>query len=200
MVGPDEERAHRERMERVESLIQELEQLPDSKAKACSREIIQGILELHGAALEKILETVADAGDAGLAMIDSMARDDLVGSVLSLHGLHPLGLEARVRLALDKVRPYLRSHGGNVELLGVVEGVVRLRMQGSCHGCPSSAVTLKLAIEEAIYEIAPDVTGIQVEGAVEPPARPSSTFIPAEQLLGDAGVARARVAMPPSRG
>ena len=93
-----------------------------------------------------------------------------MASLLLLHGLHPLDLEARVRQALEQVRPYLRTHGGDVELLGVDDGVVRLRMQGSCHGCPSSAVTLKHTIEEAIYDAAPDVAAIEVEGVVEPPA------------------------------
>ena len=76
------------------------------------------MIELHGAGLERILDKLADAGDAGLALIDALAEDDLVGSILLLHGLHPLDLETRVRQALDKVRPLLRSHGGNVELLG----------------------------------------------------------------------------------
>ena len=96
-------------------------------------------------------------------MIDSLAGDDLVGSILLLHGLHPLDLETRVRQALEKVRPLLRSHGGNVELLDLTGGVARLRMLGSCDGCPSSAMTLKTAIEEAIYEKAPDVTAIEVD-------------------------------------
>ena len=56
---------------------------------------------------------------------------------------------------------------------GSIDGVVRLRMQGSCHGCPSSAMTLKNAIEEAIYAAAPDVAAIEVEGVVDPPVHPS---------------------------
>ena len=92
-----------------------------------------------------------------------------MSSLLLLYGLHPLDLEARVQQALEKVRPLLRSHGGNVELLGIADGVVRLRMLGSCHGCPSSAMTLKNAIEEAIYAAAPDATAIEVEGVAEPP-------------------------------
>jgi Fe-S cluster biogenesis protein NfuA/nitrite reductase/ring-hydroxylating ferredoxin subunit len=104
--------------------------------------------------------------------------------LLILHGLHPFDLETRVRQALDKVRPYLGSHGGNVELLGVTaEGVVRLRLAGSCHGCPSSQVTLKYAIEEEIYKAAPDLTAIQVEGAVDnQPVRPPD-FVPVAELL-----------------
>ncbi len=135
------------------------------KVRAQTKEIIQGILDLHGAGLEKILEHLAGTGDAGLIVIDSLAQDDLVGSLLLLYGLHPLDLETRVRQALEKARPGLHSHGGNVELLGVDGGVVRLRMQGSCNGCPSSAVTLKSTIEEAIYEKAPDVVAIELEEA-----------------------------------
>jgi Fe-S cluster biogenesis protein NfuA/nitrite reductase/ring-hydroxylating ferredoxin subunit len=91
--------------------------------------------------------------------------DDLVASLLVLHGLHPLNVEMRIARALDRVRPYLGSHGGDVKLLGVNEGVVHLRLEGSCHGCPSSTVTMKLAIERAIEEAAPEVVRIEVEGA-----------------------------------
>jgi Fe-S cluster biogenesis protein NfuA/nitrite reductase/ring-hydroxylating ferredoxin subunit len=87
--------------------------------------------------------------------------------LLLLYGLHPLTLDERVSKALDKVRPYLDSHGGNVDLLGITDGVVRLRMQGSCKSCPSSSMTLKLAIEEAIYAAAPDVVAIEAEGIAE---------------------------------
>jgi Fe-S cluster biogenesis protein NfuA/nitrite reductase/ring-hydroxylating ferredoxin subunit len=62
------------------------------------------------------------------------------------------------------VRPYLGSHGGDVKLLGVKDGVVHLRLEGTCHGCPSSTVTMKLAIEKAIEEAAPEVVRIEVEG------------------------------------
>jgi Fe-S cluster biogenesis protein NfuA len=153
----------RQRIERVESLIHEVEEFPDPEARARTQEILRAVIELHGAGLERILDKLADAGDAGLRVIDSLAGDDLVGSILLLHGLHPLDLETRVRQALEKVRPLLRSHGGNVELLDLAGGVARLRMLGSCDGCPSSALTLKTAIEEAIYEKAPDVTAIEVD-------------------------------------
>jgi Fe-S cluster biogenesis protein NfuA len=103
-----------------------------------------------------------------------------VAHLLLLHDLHPISLETRVAGALDGVRPYLRSHGGNVQLLGVDAGVVRLRLEGSCNGCPSSAVTLKLAIEEALQKAAPDLLGIEAEGAVEP-RRPAG-FVPIATL------------------
>jgi len=74
-----------------------------------------------------------------------------------------------VRQALEEVRPYLRSHGGNVELLGVEGEVVRLRLVGSCDSCPSSAVTMKQTIEEAIFGTAPEVAAIELEKPAEAP-------------------------------
>ncbi|MEJ7843606.1 MAG: NifU family protein, partial [Rubrobacter sp.] len=104
---------------------------------------------------------------------ESFAGDELVSHLLLLHGLHPLDVETRVVQALEEVRPYLQSHGGNVEFLGVENGVARLRMQGSCDGCPSSAMTLKLAIEEAVLKAAPDLDGIEAEGVAEPEPAPN---------------------------
>src|SRR5208282_1894137 len=104
------------------------------------REIVQAILDLHATGLERMLDGIAGGALAGVALVEALARDELVGCLLALHGLHPVALEGRVRQALEKVRPYLRSHGGNVELLACDAGVVRLRMVGSCHGCPSSAM------------------------------------------------------------
>jgi Fe-S cluster biogenesis protein NfuA len=164
MASSSADREFRKRIERFESLIRDVEQFPDPEARARTQEILRTVIELHGAGLERILDKLAEAGPIGLGLIDALADDDLVGSIFLLHGLHPLDLEARVRQALDAVRPKLRSHGGNVELLDLDGGVVRLRMLGSCDGCPSSAMTLKTAIEEAIFEKAPDVTAIEVEG------------------------------------
>jgi Fe-S cluster biogenesis protein NfuA len=164
MSGSHDDREFRKRMGRLETLLHEVERFPDPKAQSHTREIVQAVMDLHGAGLERMLEKIAEVGAAGLATIDSLARDDLVGSLFLLYGLHPLNTETRVRQALDKVRTYLRSHGGAVELLGVAGGVVRLRMQGSCDGCPSSAATLEQTIEEAIYAKAPEVTAIEVEG------------------------------------
>ena len=126
---------------------------------------MQAVLDLHGAALEQLLGHLEQAGEPGRAILDACAQDEVVSGLLLLHGLHPLDLEARVWQALEGVRPYLRSHGGNVELLGVNDGVVRLRLEGSCHSCPSSAVTMKQTVEEAILVKAPEVTAVEVEEA-----------------------------------
>ena len=162
-------------MEQVEGLISKIENLPNAEARTTALELVKALMEFHGAALERLMEIVADAGDPGYAMFHNFAADDLVGSLLLLYGLHPLPIEARVTKALEKVRPYLESHGGNVELLDITGGVVHLRMQGSCKSCPTSAMTLKLAIEEAIYAAAPDVVAIEAEGVTE--QAPATGFV-----------------------
>jgi Fe-S cluster biogenesis protein NfuA/nitrite reductase/ring-hydroxylating ferredoxin subunit len=121
---------------------------------------------------------MALAADPGLA--DRFAADDLVASLLLVHGLHPHDVERRVSDALDSVRPYLGSHGGDVSLLGVVDGVVRLQFQGSCKSCPSSSVTLELAVEDAVRAAAPEIESIEVVAA-ENVSTPS--VIPAESLM-----------------
>jgi Fe-S cluster biogenesis protein NfuA/nitrite reductase/ring-hydroxylating ferredoxin subunit len=110
----------------------------------------------------------------------AMADDELVAHLLLLHDLHPVPAETRVREALEGVRPYLESHGGDVELVAVEDGVARLRLQGSCSGCPSSTMTLKLAIEDAIYKAAPDVSNVEAEGVTAPAAAPGPTLLQLE--------------------
>ncbi|HEY2154981.1 MAG TPA: NifU family protein [Isosphaeraceae bacterium] len=156
------------RLQRLDALLQRVDRFADPEARAQTRAIVQSLLEIHGAGLERLLGHVAEAGEPGAEVLDACTRDDVVGGLLLLHGLHPLDLEARVLQALEQVRPYLRSHGGNVELVGLDDGVVRLRLSGSCHGCPSSSITMKQTIEEAILGKAADAVSIEVEGDVEP--------------------------------
>src|SRR5207237_5908239 len=163
----------------IESLIGALEALPDPAARATAMEAIQAVLELHGAALSRMLELVTgQAGEQGDALLAALAGDDRVGNVLILHGLHPVDTATRVRQALDEVRPYLASHGGNVELVGVADGVVRLRLEGSCKGCPSSAATRRPAIETAIATDAPDVLEVTAEGVTPSHQRPGAGLVP----------------------
>jgi Fe-S cluster biogenesis protein NfuA len=157
-----------QRLQKVEELVRAVEAGSDPHARASAVELVQTLLELHGAGIERMLEMVFDA--AGGELIDRIADDEAVSGLLLLHGLHPLDIETRVAQALDRVRPMLHAHGGDVELLGVREGVVQLRLQGSCNGCSSSAATLEQAIKEAVYEAAPDVVALEVEGVTPPPA------------------------------
>ena len=123
-------------------------------------------------------------------MLDRLTDDPLVESLLLLHDLHPLDVDARIQRALDRVRPYLGSHAGGVEYLGVSDGVARLRLEGSCHGCPSSTVTVQLAIEGAVQDAAPEVAEVVVEGMTAPPAAPTLLQIgrrPEDDALASAG-------------
>ena len=175
-----EDREPLEHVARVEGLLEELEGLPDTRARDKATEALQALLDLYGDGLERIVDVIAEHDSQG-AMAESLATDELVSHLLLLHGLHPVSVDQRVRDALEGVRPYLESHGGNVELIGVDDGVARLRLEGSCSGCPSSAMTLKLAIEKAIHEAAPDVEEIVADGGVgEPP--PSSGLIQLEVI------------------
>lgn len=146
--------------DRVEELIGRIEALPDPVARETSRELLREVLALHERALGRVIETAREAGQE--ALLARLAGDPKVAPILMLHGLHPEELQGRVERALDRVRPYLHSHGGSVELVGIEEGRVRLRLQGSCQGCPSSEQTLKGAVEEAIADAAPDAGGIEV--------------------------------------
>jgi Fe-S cluster biogenesis protein NfuA len=159
------EKELKQRIQRIEELVGKIDAIADPMARADAHELVQSLMDLHGAGIERMLETMADAGEPGLRIIDRLAENKLVASLLLLYGLHPLDLEARVAQALDTVRPYLRSQGGSVELLGLEEGVLRLRLSGGGQGCGSSADALKSAVEEAIYEAAPDLAGLRVERA-----------------------------------
>jgi Fe-S cluster biogenesis protein NfuA/nitrite reductase/ring-hydroxylating ferredoxin subunit len=158
--------AARERVARVDALLEDLESSIGAVPVDTAIELVQALLDLYGEGLARVVAHVAARDeDGGLA--EALAADELVSHLLLLHGLHPLPLDARVRAALAEVRPYLESHGGDVELLGIEGGVVRLAMRGSCDGCASSTMTLKLAIEDAIHKAAPDVEEVVAEGAVE---------------------------------
>jgi Fe-S cluster biogenesis protein NfuA/nitrite reductase/ring-hydroxylating ferredoxin subunit len=169
----------RERVGRMETLLGEIESFEDSEARARTAEMVQTLLELYGEGLGRIVESVGRLGGEDLK--DELLGDELITHLLLLHGLHPVDVETRVLGALDEVRPYLESHGGNVQFLGIGDGVARVRLEGSCDGCPSSAVTLKLAIEEAVQKAAPELEGVEAEGPAEPP-QPTMAFVAAPTM------------------
>jgi Fe-S cluster biogenesis protein NfuA/nitrite reductase/ring-hydroxylating ferredoxin subunit len=144
---------------RIEELLVQIRSAGDPGTAETAEEIVRLVVELYGAGLERTVEL------AGPDALGRFVGDELVASLLVLHGLHPKDTRTRVVEALDQVRPYLGSHAGGVELLGVdpEAGVVRLRQEGSCDGCPSSTQTVKLAIERAIEQAAPEVTAVEVE-------------------------------------
>jgi Fe-S cluster biogenesis protein NfuA/nitrite reductase/ring-hydroxylating ferredoxin subunit len=149
-------------------------------ARERAEQLVREVVELYGAGLSRIIAAVGDRADSGL--MNRLVADDLVASLLLVHGLHPHDLRRRVADALDRVRPYLGSHGGDVHLLDIVGDAVQLQFAGSCKSCPSSAVTLELAVEDAIRAAAPEVSSIEVVAPDAGAGKPA-TVIPAESLL-----------------
>jgi Fe-S cluster biogenesis protein NfuA len=153
-VAALEEKEFQRRIQKIEGLVRALESVADPKIRASAKELVQCLLDLHGAGLDRILAAVTGAGEPGRVLIDELARED------------------RVRQALERVGPYLRSHGGGVEMVGLSGGVVRLRLSGGGHGCGSSPAALQAAVEEALYAAAPDVEGLQIDAVATAPASP----------------------------
>ncbi len=154
-------------------------------ARERAEQLVSEVVGVYGAGLARVLDLVDDP--AVPDMRDRLAADDLVASLLLVHGLHPHDLRRRVSDALDRVRPYLGSHGGDVHLLDIVEDDagyrVELEFAGSCGGCPSSAVTLELTVEDAIRAAAPEVSSVAVAEPSGAKANPTAAVIPAESLL-----------------
>ena len=153
--------------ERLQKLLAEVEALPYPGAKELIQDCMESVLGFYVAGLKRILQVVSEDGPEGRKVYRDLIRDDVVKGLLLIHDLHPLDLEARLLEALDKVRPYLKSHGGNVELISLDNGVARLRLQGTCQSCASSSVTLELAIRHAIEQACPDLVHFGVEGVAQ---------------------------------
>jgi len=154
--------------ERIELLL-EASAAAGPVARERAEELVRLVVELYGAGLERLMELAYEAGALSDELLASLAADELVSSLLLVHGLHPYGVEERVEQALEAVRPYLGSHGGDIRLLEVTDdGVVRLEMLGSCDGCGSSAVTLEQSVDGAIRAAAPEIIAIEVDPAEVP--------------------------------
>ena len=159
--------------DRVEALIEELRSIADDATRERAEELVELLVDLYGAGLERITQILSEE-EGGERLLLKLADDRFVASLLVLHSLHPVDVDVRIQQALEQVRPYLGSHAGGVEYLGIdEEGIARLKLQGSCDGCPSSLSTVELAIERAIQEAAPEVAGIEVEGVAEAQRAPA---------------------------
>ncbi|CAM3780372.1 NifU family protein [Nocardiopsis rhodophaea] len=177
--------------ERVEQLLDELAgSHPEAHERA--EEVIRLVVQLYGTALGRIVErvgelTTASSGEDGAppSPLEPLLDDALIAGLLVLHDLHPHDTATRVRQALERVRPYLGSHAGDVEIVDVdrEQGVAVLRLQGNCHGCPSSAETVRNSIERVIAEAAPEIGEVRVEGVAESPPDPAEPgFVPLDSL------------------
>ena len=147
-------------LRRLDTLLQESARIADPAAQVHARALVQAVLNLHCAGLERILALLDPT------TLDACVQDEIVGGLLLLHGLHPLELEERVREALEQVRPTLQLHGCAVESFDVNDGVVLLRLAGDCE---SSAAVIRQTLEEALTAKAPDAAAVEIEGLPDVP-------------------------------
>jgi Fe-S cluster biogenesis protein NfuA/nitrite reductase/ring-hydroxylating ferredoxin subunit len=188
-------------VERVQDLQAQLESTGESVPRELAEELVSAVVRMYGAGMERIVDSLLSTGSDGERIAASLADDPLVATLLLIHDLHPVPLEHRVQQALDSVRPYMESHGGNVELLSLEHGVARIHLRGSCSDCSASAVTLELAIKQALEEAAPDLEGLEVEGVAPQTlpvvmSQPTRLWIDLEAVgsLADGSIAAVSVA------
>jgi len=147
-----------QRIARIGALTRTVEGTSDPAVRALVKELVQSVMDLHGTAIQRVLEILHESGPQGAAAIDSLGKDPLTGSLLVLYGLHPLDMATRVAQAIHRLEPTFRKHQTEVELIGVEDGVVRLKIGMIQNAASGHAV--KSAIEDQIYAAAPDVTRI----------------------------------------
>ena len=168
-TGVEEPLDARRVAERVGALLGEIGAIADPRLTERTEDLVSLLMQFYGAGIRRMMELADEAGMLEGDLLNRFVQDELVSSLLVIHDLHPVDLPTRVQVALDKVRPYLGSHGGDVEILGIDGDVVRLKMEGSCSSCPSSTITLNYAIEKAILDAAPEISRIEAED-VQPEA------------------------------
>lgn len=170
------------KVQRIGELVRDLENIADPESRVSAKALMQLLLDLHSVGLERVMDIVARSGDAGQHTIDELGRDPLVASLLVLYGLHPLDMETRVIQAVEKIQPRVRKGGGELELLGFDNATVRLHLRTTGHSWGSTAKTLKSMVEDALYEAAPDMNSLLIEGLDEESG--SAGFVPVGKLRG----------------
>ena len=174
-------------IQRVEELTAQVERMPDPASRRAAEDLMAAVIDMYGLGLARIVE-ILDADESSGEIKQRLVDDGVVASLMLIHDLYPVPIDERVAEGLDNVRPYMESHGGNVELISLEDGVLRLRLEGSCDGCPASSSTLELAIKTALEEAAPDLVSIEVEGLDQDLLNPvTGTELPVVQAGGSNG-------------
>ena len=173
------EKEIQEKIRELGTLVGQLEQTCNGPG-AAARELVQLLMEVHSAGIERMMEIAFESSEPGPALIARFGEDPIVRNLLLLYSLHPDDLETRVLQALDTAGRYLRKFDCTVELLGVQEGNVVVRLHASGHSCGSTTRNLQSTVEASIYEFAPDLTSLTVLG---PHDEPGSGFVPLTNLV-----------------
>lgn len=155
----------RERIKRLDELLGSLESLPTAPARTRAMETTEALVELYGEGLARMTRAARASSDPGV--IAAFVDDPLVAHLLLVHDLHPLDVEQRVALALESARPHLG--GADARLVAVEGGVARVRLHQDGGGCGGGTEGL---VEDAVYELAPELAGVVVERMENTPPQP----------------------------
>ena len=179
-----------EQVRQLGQLITQFDQMPENPQKTACKHLVQSLMDVHGAGLDRMMEIVFENEAAGPAIIDKLGQDSITSSLLLLYSLHPDDLETRINKAVERMRPRLRKVSYSVDLIRVDEGSVEVRVAStsSGHSCGSTAKDVRAIVEEGVYELAPDVTSLEICGLEEPA---NSGFVALESLIGHSLVATA---------
>ena len=146
--------------ERVDKAIAEVQSLePDVRAKAMA--LKSAIEEFHKAGLTHMVKTLKNDPN-GKQLLFEMVDEPTVYALFAMHGLVRADLKTQVSRAIEMVRPYMQSHGGDVSLVDVKGKTVYVRLAGNCNGCSMSSVTLRNTVEESLREHVPEIENVEV--------------------------------------
>jgi hypothetical protein len=159
---------------RVDELVERVSDLPESEARTAALELLQSLMDLHGATMARIVELLSASGDSSRKSLLKLAADPLVCGLLVLYGIHPVRVEERVADAVEKLLPQLQKQGTTAELVDIRDGVVRVKIGRKTQvGNPDK---LRAIVEQAILEVAPEVAQINIEGLN------GASFVPVSML------------------
>jgi Fe-S cluster biogenesis protein NfuA/nitrite reductase/ring-hydroxylating ferredoxin subunit len=144
----------------LDTLVRQFEILPIPEVQEKVFEMLQAVDALHREGLSRLVALLRASGQE--ACLERAAEDEAIRTLLLFYDLLQGDPFLQAEKALDAIRPYIHSHGGEVELLDVQDGSVHLRLSGACHGCSGSTITLQRGIEQALREGLPGFQGIQV--------------------------------------
>jgi Fe-S cluster biogenesis protein NfuA len=164
--------------ERIERLVEQVTAFTDDEARSMALDLLQAVMDLHGAGFSRLVEVLGDAGESGRKSLAKLSNDPLVCGLMVLYGVHPVALADRVSGAIERVRPQVQKQGGKVDLLEVSDGLVRVSISSSSNGCHSSPDALKQLVEQAIREAAPEIVDVVADGV----ASSTSGFIPVAMI------------------
>ena len=174
-------REFQDQVRQLGKLITQFDQMPEGPQKTACKELVQLLMDVHGAGLERMMEIVFESEGPGPSTIDKLGHDSIAGSLLLLYSLHPDDLETRVNKAIERIRPRLRKLSCSVDLMGIVEGAIQVRVTTGGHSCGSSTKDVRAIVEEGVYELAPDLASLEILGLEEPA---NSGFVALDSLMG----------------